>query len=121
MIGYIIWSIVIIALICLNFALCLWILDSLDMIVLATVVTIVSGGAWLGLAIWKTSQPDTPPTGTVQWEGGRGEDTVCWYTAKDNPDQVIMAGKTPVIIPDDGVTLWTTCSVDGKNIPEGAR
>lgn len=64
------------------------------------------------------AKADDEPSHTIEWDGGRGPATVCWYEEVENPDTVVMAGKAPV--PIDGGTSWhTVCSKDGHGIPEG--
>lgn len=127
MTGYILWSIAIITALVVNFGgLMLWYeaIDEYRMTaqkLLVIMLTIISLGCWLGALIYSVERDTSPPSGVTEWKGGAGPDTVCWYADKDNPDQVIMAGKTPIVIPDDGTTRYTWCSMDGTEIPEGAR
>ncbi len=98
------------------FGLLVWWLDECPTAAFLLVVgTVMASVAVVGL--W----PDDGDRHTVDWKGGDGPDTACWYQLMDDPDTTVMAGKTPVVV--DGGNSWhTVCSKDGQDIPkEGSR
>lgn len=126
MLGYSIWIFVIIMALVINFGGLFWWYDRQEtqygykmspMKWFILFLGVISISVWLGSMFYMFDQADKPPTGITEWKGGQGPDTVCWYADKDNPDQVVSTGKTVVVIPDNGTTRYTWCSIDGTGVP----
>ena len=89
------------------FALMFWLIED-DRLLTAGAVVVVTVGI-ITTAIYFAQRNDGAPGETESWKGGQGPATVCWYEDRDNPDTVIMAGKTPVPV-DGGTSTYTVCS-----------
>lgn len=70
---------------------------------------------WVAAAIWGISRSDNS-SGIVEWNGGMGSETVCWFAEKDNPDSYVRAGDVNVPI-DGGTSTVTRCAKSSKDVP----